>query len=365
METKNAISPVIAVILLLAITVVISMSIYSFLQDYSNNVTSSLSSNVLQQEITIEYLFSNNLVINSNSNYNLSLLQITDVSGNQLCSFSEKFTINSSNLMVWYNFDNLSFNGSHYFVNDLSGNSNHGVLYDANISNSDGNTPPQLVNSNQGKALLFDGLDDYVKINYGESFNSSIHNQTFVTKFRTFNKLNVQVILDQGNGGGDGRDIFRILDPSNPFGSEKGGDISTALGGGHFSSNIQILNDEWQIPILRYTANNSHYTQDLFINSFKTINSNSNPEGSGKNLTLGISESNFLHSLNGEIDELIIYNSSLLDSEIKKLYWYLIQNQSKGKSLIDISSCNLQKNKQYNILMIANGEKIQSTKYVN
>ena len=47
---------------------------------------------------------------------------------------------------------------------DLSGYGNNGTLLDTSSTNADGNTPPQWVDGKIGKALSFDGVDDYVEV---------------------------------------------------------------------------------------------------------------------------------------------------------------------------------------------------------
>ena len=63
-------------------------------------------------------------------------------------------------LVLWLRMDE----GSGYIAYDSSGNGNNGILLDANTTNADGNTPPFWVNGRIGKALQFDGVDDYVSI---------------------------------------------------------------------------------------------------------------------------------------------------------------------------------------------------------
>jgi len=67
---------------------------------------------------------------------------------------------NFSSLVLWLTFDE----GSGNIAYDYSGNGNNGTLLDANTTNADGDTPPLWVNGKIGKALQFDGVDDYVDI---------------------------------------------------------------------------------------------------------------------------------------------------------------------------------------------------------
>jgi len=60
-------------------------------------------------------------------------------------------------------------------TSDWSGRGNNGTLLDNNATNTDGDLPPQWVDGKFGKALYFDGVDDYVNIpnSNAEVFNAS------------------------------------------------------------------------------------------------------------------------------------------------------------------------------------------------
>jgi len=90
-----------------------------------------------------------------------------------------KFNWNSTNysfyddsLVLALNFNNNSAIGEDStYVVDISKYGNNGTLEDANTSNADGDTPPQYVSGKFGKALEFDGSDDYVEVPDDESLN--------------------------------------------------------------------------------------------------------------------------------------------------------------------------------------------------
>jgi len=72
-----------------------------------------------------------------------------------------------TSLVLWQSFNE----GSGTTAGDSSEYKNDGVLYDANLTNADGNTPPQWVDGKFGPALQFDGIDDYVNMSHSTSLN--------------------------------------------------------------------------------------------------------------------------------------------------------------------------------------------------
>ena len=80
------------------------------------------------------------------------------------------------NLVLYLTFDE----GSGNITYDYSLHYNNGTLKDANASNEDGNTPPQWVDGKLGKALSFDGVDDYVKISFPDDIANTLQNEMTV-----------------------------------------------------------------------------------------------------------------------------------------------------------------------------------------
>ncbi len=105
---------------------------------------------------------------------------------------------------------------------DSSRSGNIGTLYDANTSNSDGNTPPQWVSGKYGKALEFDGIDDYVEV----ADSSSLQPTEFSVElwFRRFNNdTNYEGIITKWEQSG----YYGFIIQSMPDGS-----VRAVLGAG-------------------------------------------------------------------------------------------------------------------------------------
>lgn len=354
---KHSLSPVIASVMLLGITITIGVFFFNF---YSSIITNNQeSNNAFLGNFEIQYIFANNLVIDSASDYNLSFLQIKDAYGEEMCLFRGDSDISTQDLMVWYTFDNLSYNGSNYIIPDLSGNSRDATLYDSNHSNEDLNTTAQLVKSNQGYALRFDGVDDYARMQYGQEFNTSIHNHSFYIKFKMKSLgSGTQTFLDQGSFVDVGRTIFSYRGNTNSFLSVTGGNSN------FLEFEFNYVANTWATYVSNYSVSNTNYTNNVFLNLIRYDHLSSNPESSGNNFFLGKGD-RLDGPLNGAIDELRIYNRTLNQSEIENLHWYSIKSQQQGTTEIDISSCNLEKNEQYKVIVIVNGQKFESFQYVS
>jgi len=70
-----------------------------------------------------------------------------------------------SGLVLYFSFEE----GIGTTTKDLSGYNNNGILLDASTTNSDGNTPPLWTTGKIGRALIFDGTDDYVYVTHSPS----------------------------------------------------------------------------------------------------------------------------------------------------------------------------------------------------
>jgi len=189
-------------------------------------------------------------------------------------------------------------------AHDTSGEGNDGTLYDGNTTNDDGNTPPQWTGGKFGKALSFDGVDDYVKVEDSDSLDIT-DEITAVAWVKTSNTAAQTVVGKKSEIllriDGSGNAVFGINDGTGWYEA-----ISTKFvcdGNWHFlvgtfnGSSIKIFVDE---SLAKETLKTT------------TIQDTTNP------LTIG--QLAGLNYFNGTIDEVCIYNRALSEEEISDLY---------------------------------------------
>ena len=216
--------------------------------------------------------------------------------------------VNLSGLVLYLTFDE----GSGDIAYDYSGNKNNGSLYDANATNDDGNTPPQWVDGKFGKALSFDGADDYVE----------------VPIFPLTDRVTVSAwaYLIDGQPSGDYAGIISNL---NGWSNEnrllvKASIILFQLRIGGVTYNHWVAG----LPDLRFSWNHYVATYDgskveIYLNGRRvyTGTQTGNLDSGTTSPTIGWGSVNpaFYH-FKGIIDEVMIFNRALSEEEIKFLY---------------------------------------------
>jgi len=197
-------------------------------------------------------------------------------------------------LVLWMDFNQCQ-------TIDLSGHGNNGTIYGA-----------QCVQGRSGKALSFDGSDDYVEVPHSESLGA----KTFVAWFKS-NKW-----AESGgwsptivNKYTDDYNMFRIA-----FDESAGGRVaaSVKVGGtevGRFGTGGVSLN-EWHHLVVVFTNSVKIYLDGINITS---TNSCSWSRYTIDN-KLYIGRRGNGGYFNGIIDEARIYNRALSEEEIKWLY---------------------------------------------
>jgi len=215
---------------------------------------------------------------------------------------------NFSNLVMWLTFDE----GSGNIAYDYSGNKNNGVLLDANATNNDGNTPPQWTNGKFGKALSFDGMDDYVGISASSTLN--ITNQITIESW----------VLPLSFGGNPGRGILRKGDDSYAYELVVNSDgypqlwLYSGTDNGLTATQAISLNS-WNFIVGAYNNSNmklyinGNLAGERAIGSITIFNNN-------QILTIGAWDLGYLRHWNGTIDEVRVYNRALTNEEILSHY---------------------------------------------
>jgi len=222
-------------------------------------------------------------------------------------------------LVLWLPMDE----GEGTIVYDYSGYGNNGNLY--NGTNACSNPPtegcPTWVDGVLGKALSFDGVDDYVIVPNSPTLNPS--KEVSVITWALFN------ILSDDKGAIDL--IGKTLWWGGAFELQYFGDdiyfkIFNFTSSDLARVNNYLITDRWYFVAGTYNSNNGII--NLYINgtllAYKSsggqINISTSNIAIGRNPAAG-----YFH--NGTIDEVLIYNRALSEEEIKKLYYNSLENK--------------------------------------
>jgi prepilin-type N-terminal cleavage/methylation domain-containing protein len=221
-----------------------------------------------------------------------------------------------SGLVGYWSFDE----GTGTIAYDLSGYGNNGTLLDASSTNADGNTPPQWTTGKIGKALIFDGVDDYVSM--GNKFNmGTTQDFTLVA----WVKVNALQASSQGvvgklpwSCGGYGIEIY----PNGTIYGNLKTQTASACGCSLSRSSASSPLNEWYF--LANTIKRNDKNSLYFNGNLSTSGSISSLYGcsvdNSFNFTVGAPPGSGGNYFNGLIDEVRVYNRALSDSEIKALY---------------------------------------------
>jgi len=202
--------------------------------------------------------------------------------------------------------------GSGNITHDTSGEGNDGTLYDGNTTNDDGNTPPQWVDGKFGKALEFDGEDDYVEVPDSESLD--VTDEITVAVWLYLNgTADIRYVVGKST---DEWVLYFPLDSSTPAVYME--DVSPTRLDAKTSLNL----NRWYHIVFTYDKDAGTNNRKIYING--VLDNQNNATGA-----LGVSTEPFLvgaydtsprYIFNGTIDEVHIYNRALSEEEISDLY---------------------------------------------
>ncbi|MDD2916876.1 MAG: LamG domain-containing protein, partial [Candidatus Gracilibacteria bacterium] len=226
-------------------------------------------------------------------------------------------------LVGYWDMETTTLSGSQMLLKDWSGYGNNGVCYNGGtpVTCDGGSGGPQIVDGKgkSGKAMSFDGVDDWIKVKNDPkiSFSGSI---TLVAKIQ-LNKICtvffdgdpcIDSILWKGGAHNSG---FWLM--ANYRDSKFLTEINMNNGGyGHISATTHNLLST-NIVFVKNNTSNAYYINGI-LDSNKTTNylllNNTD------DLSIGSAFAMKDRVFDGLIDEVRIYNRALSDSEIKTLY---------------------------------------------
>ncbi|OYT41627.1 MAG: hypothetical protein B6U78_02695 [Candidatus Aenigmarchaeota archaeon ex4484_224] len=170
---------------------------------------------------------------------------------------------------------------------------------------------PKRVNGISGKAIKFDGIDDYIEVENSTSLNPSKITMIAWIRLNGYSSA-YQSIIEHGNGGGTRYQLRIIPTPSNRLEVSVGnGSVYTMVSGS------QINLHKWYFvgatadgDIVKVFINGELVNQKV---QQAPITSTTTP------IRIGNRNDNKQY-FNGTIDEVMIFNTSLTQDQIKALY---------------------------------------------
>ncbi len=223
---------------------------------------------------------------------------------------------NMQGLVSWWRFEGNA--------NDEMGR-NNGNLVDANLTNADGNAPPQPIQGKFGQGYKFDGLDDYINVSNNPSLDIT-------------NEITLVVWAYQIPGINN-RDKLLISKDDNTNPNTGAGSYTLLYGYGndtYFRTFTTIANSLTATSTL--PAYTWHQIASTYNGSSMQMYHNGNPRGqlstsgsirvSTHSLKIGGDSDSFefYNPFNGTLDEVMIFNRSLTAGEIQSLYTFDISS---------------------------------------
>ena len=196
--------------------------------------------------------------------------------------------------------------GSGLKVNDLSGNNNHGTLTNFEpFSSTSG-----WSGSSRGTTLQFDGTDDLVDCGNNESLNivKSITIESLIF-LKGFGETGFGRIIDKQHATSNSYSLL-VISGNATIGFVSGASSATSLAG---SMTLNKLIHS----VISYNGSDVKFYIDGILN--RTVNFTTNPPSSTNKFYIGNNLATSA-SFNGFIYKISIWNHSLSEIEIKKLY---------------------------------------------
>jgi hypothetical protein len=203
---------------------------------------------------------------------------------------------NFSSLVMWLTFDE----GSGNIVYDYSGNGNNGILYNGTTVCGGIDACPLWVDGKFGKALSFDGIDDWIKVLDSDLLNPSLITVSLWINASSFGN---SILLSKNYSS------YQLSIDSNGY-------VQFYINETYINSSFPLSISTWQNVAGRFNGSSI----DIFINAINAgskLYSFSIPSNS---LDLSIAAWQLTSFFNGTIDDVRIYNRALTNEEILSHY---------------------------------------------
>ncbi len=199
-------------------------------------------------------------------------------------------------------------------VRDISGNENNGTLTNFNFNGNSG-----WSDGKYGKALLFDGSNDYVSVNDNNLLDLTTSGTIGFWIYPKGNNTSGWQFLLSKDGTSDERQPYSIQYP--PHTNER---IALYLGNNvasqSLTSNTPIRLNTWYHVVFTWNSSNKTVYINGDYDNRNAFNSGIIPFNSNTVLAIGMPPSRTTYPFNGTLDEVMIFNRSLTSGEISEIY---------------------------------------------
>lgn len=348
---KRAVSPVVAVALLLVTTVTVAVGFQTWFGQYSSNIFVDIESRGdTDYTIHVQKILGDTLYINTKAPQLIDYFKISDSSGNVMCSFdSDNPSSFNQHTLLLMDFDNPT--GA---TNDRGYYGNNATAFTGGTNLSTGCV--------DGSCYDFDGIDDQIVIDSTSSLENTTTEMTMIAWVKA---------RDMPDDGGNS---FRIIfSKSSSYGSptwymvyrEDNGRIQNNLAGLSQASSFST-DDEWKLLVTSYDGSESV----LYFDAERVDSDSGSSSITTDGVSLKIGEHGGGRPFNGSMDELAIYNKGLSVKEVEALYelretGFYEQILPDGVKKLNVSTCNLVRGGRYDVSIISNKATALETVIVN
>jgi hypothetical protein len=195
-----------------------------------------------------------------------------------------------------------------------------------------------IINNQKSEILELDGVDDYVDIDYDDSFNLYDKNHTMYIDFfksvygDAFRKSN-NYYMGVSSGLCSGGVIYGVYYTSGAI--------------EYICSNSKIKPDKRYAVTNIFDRNNMY----VYLNTIKeneSVWTHGNIYTSGTDVQIGRYNPGWNY-YEGEIENIRFYSEAISETDIKNLFWNTNKIVNRGLNMINLSSCNLNQGTNYTV----------------